>query len=379
MDIPFNRPFFIGNELAYIQEAIKAGQISGDGLFTKRCQGFIEEKLSVGKVLLTTSCTHALEMMAFLLDIQPGDEVIVPSFTFVSTVNAFVLRGAVPVFADIRPDTLNMDEKLVEDLISPRTKAAVVVHYAGVGCEMDAILDISRRRGIPVLEDNAHGYLGTYRGKFLGTLGTFGALSFHETKNFICGEGGALIINDGRYIERAEIIREKGTNRSNFLKGAVDKYTWVDRGSSYLPSDILAAFLYAQLEKSDDISRRRLAIWNRYQEELDDLQEKGLLQLPHIPGHCKHPGHLFYVILKNEKTRADLIHHLRANGILAVFHYVPLHSSPMGQKLGCDTRPLPVTDDISSRLLRLPMYYEFGEDDQGRVIDSIKEFFVSIQ
>ena len=335
----------------------------------------MEEKLNVGKVLLTTSCTHALEMMAFLLDIQPGDEVIVPSFTFVSTVNAFILRGAVPVFADIRPDTLNMDENLVEGLISPRTKAVVVVHYAGVGCEMDAILDIGRRRGIPILEDNAHGYLGTYRGKFLGTLGTFGALSFHETKNFICGEGGALIINDARYVERAEIIREKGTNRSNFLKGMVDKYTWVDLGSSYLPSDILAAFLYAQLEKSDEISQRRLSIWNRYWEELGPLRERGVLQLPRIPEYCSHPGHLFCVILENEKTRAALIRHLRAQGILAVFHYVPLHNSPMSKKLGCGSRKLPVTDDISARLLRLPMYYELSHEDQGRVIDSIQAFF----
>ncbi|MEE8261767.1 MAG: dTDP-4-amino-4,6-dideoxygalactose transaminase, partial [Gammaproteobacteria bacterium] len=310
--IPFNRPYSAGNEPVYIAEAIANGQISGDGLFTRKCQAFLEEQLGVSKALLTTSCTHALEMAAFLLEIRPGDEVIVPSFTFVSTVNAFVLRGAHPVFADIHPDTLNLDEMQLEQLITPRTKAIVVVHYAGVGCEMDTILDSARRYRAAVVEDNAHGMLGKYKGRYLGTFGCLAALSFHETKNFTCGEGGALLINDPRYLDRAEIIREKGTNRSRFFRGEVAKYTWVDVGSSYLPSDILAAFLCAQLEAREKIQTQRRRVWEYYRKSLEDWAWNHGVRMPFVPASCEQPYHMFYLLMPSLEERQRLIAHLQS-------------------------------------------------------------------
>ncbi|HDL77866.1 MAG TPA: dTDP-4-amino-4,6-dideoxygalactose transaminase, partial [Lentisphaerae bacterium] len=330
--IPFNRPAFMGRELEFIQEALVRGHISGDGDFSRRCHQLLESALGVRKILLTTSGTHALEMAAILLDLQPGDEVIVPSFTFVSTANAFVLRGARPVFADIRQDTLNLDESRLEDLITPRTRAIVPVHYAGVGCEMDAIMQIARGHDLAVVEDNAHGLFGTYRGRHLGTFGRLAALSFHETKNLTCGEGGALVINDPALIARAEIIREKGTDRSRFFRGEVDKYTWVDIGSSYLPSDILAAFLWAQLEQRERIQQRRHRIWERYYEELHDWADRYEVRLPLVPEHCRHPAHLFYLLFPRPEHRDGFIHHMKERGILCVFHYLPLHLSPMGRR-----------------------------------------------
>jgi len=316
--IPFNRPTIVGKELYYISQTIHSGYSAGDGTFTKKCHRLLEQVLGVPKVLLSTSCTHALEMAALLLDIQPGDEVIIPSFTFVSTVNAFVLRGAKPVFIDIRPDTLNLDETLLEDLITPRTRAIVPVHYAGVGCEMDTICAIAAKHNIPIVEDNAHGLFGKYKGKFLGTFGTFATQSFHETKNVTCGEGGALIINDPAYIERAEIIREKGTNRSRFFRGQVDKYTWVDMGSSYLPSDILAAFLYAQLEARDEIQSKRQKIWEYYYHHLATWAGENSIRLPIVPAHCEQSYHMFYLILPSLEYRQALIEHLKSRGILSV-------------------------------------------------------------
>lgn len=372
--IPFNRPSFVGNEQAYVAQAIANGHISGDGQFTKRCQAFLEEELGVSKVMLTTSCTHALEMTAMLLDIQAGDEVIVPSFTFVSTINAFVLRRANPVFIDIRPDTLNMDETQLERVITPRIKAIVLVHYAGVGCEMDAILDIAGRYGIPVVEDNAHGLLGRYKGKYLGTFGSLATQSFHETKNFICGEGGALLINDPQYIERAEIIREKGTNRSRFFRGQVDKYTWVDIGSSYLPSDILAAFLYAQLEAREQIQAKRQKIWDYYYDNLKDWAKEHGVRLPIVPDHCEQTYHIFYIVLPSLEQRQALIAHLKLHGVMAVFHYLPLHLSDMGQRFGSRPGDCPVTEAVSDRLLRLPFYYSLTEDDQVHVVEAICNF-----
>lgn len=369
--IPFNRPGLEGNEQAYMLQAIANGHISGDGPFTRRCHALLEELLGVPKVLLTTSCTHALEMAALLLDVQPEDEVIVPSFTFVSTVNAFVIRGARPVFVDIRPDTLNMDENLLEGLITPRTKAIVPVHYAGVGCEMDAIMAIASRHGIPVVEDNAHGLLGKYQGRYLGTFGALATQSFHETKNFSCGEGGALLINQPRYIERAEIIREKGTNRSRFFRGQVDKYTWIDVGSSYLPSDLLAAFLYAQLEARERIQNRRRRIWDCYYERLQDWAEDHGVRLPVVPPHCEHPYHLFYLLMPSLQQRQELIEHLKARGILSVFHYLPLHRSAMGRQTADRESACPVTEDVSDRLLRLPFYNGLTEADQNRVVEAI--------
>jgi len=371
--IPFNRPCFAGRELVYITEAIANGQISGDGLFTRRCHALLEQALSVPKVLLTTSCTHALEMAALLLDFQPGDEVIVPSFTFVSTINAFVLRGARPTFIDIRPDTLNLDERRLEQLITPRTRAIVPVHYAGVGCEMDAILEIAARYSVAVVEDNAHGLFGKYKGKYLGTFGCLATQSFHETKNLTCGEGGALLINDLRYADRAEILREKGTNRSRFFRGQVDKYTWVDLGSSYLPSDILAAFLFAQLEASEQIQARRRRIWEYYQEHLRDWAEDRHVRFPIVPGHCEQPYHMFYLLLNSLGERQRLIAHLKARGILSVFHYLPLHLSDMGRRFGGKPGDCPVTEDVSDRLLRLPFYNDLTEADQADVVAAIQE------
>ena len=372
--IPFNRPFFGGKELDYIKRAIDNMHISGDGSFTKKCHALLEQSLGVPRVLLTTSCTHALEMAALLLDVQPGDEVIVPAFTFVSTVNAFILRGARPVFIDVRPDTLNMDESRLERLITPRTKAIVLVHYAGVGCEMDAITDIAERHRISVIEDNAHGLFGKYKGKYLGTFGRLATLSFHETKNFTCGEGGALLINDADCIERAEIIREKGTNRSRFFRGEIDKYTWVDIGSSYLPTDILAAFLYAQLEDRERIQSMRRRVYEYYEEHLRNWGKNHNVRLPFVPPHCEQPYHMFYIILPTPQRRQALIAHLKGRGMLSVFHYLPLHLSEMGRRFGGREGDCPVTEDVSDRLLRLPFYNELSEPDQGRIVDAILEF-----
>ena len=372
--IPFNKPGVAGNESRYMAEALAAGHISGDGSFTRKCNTIFEQELGVRKALLTTSCTHALEMAALLLDIQPGDEVIVPSFTFVSTANAFVLRGARPMFIDVRPDTLNLDERHLERLISPRTRAIVLVHYAGVGCEMDAILAIAERHRIPVVEDNAHGLFGRFRGKYLGTFGCLAAQSFHETKNFTCGEGGALFINDPSYSERAEIIREKGTNRSQFFRGQVDKYTWNDVGSSYLPSDLLAAFLYAQLEARQQIQCKRWRIWEYYREHLQAWAQPNGVTLPFVPGHCEQPYHMFYLLGPSLQWRQALITHLGKMGVHSVFHYLPLHLSPMGKRFGGKPGDCPVTESASDRLLRLPFYNDLTEADQARVVETLVQF-----
>lgn len=372
--IPFNRPSLAGNELEYIREAVQSGQISGDGVYSKKCHTLLESLLGVPKVLLTTSCTHALELSAMLLDIQSGDEIIVPSFTFVSTVNAFVLRGARPVFADIRPDTLNIDENQLERLITSRTKAIAILHYAGVGCEMGRILDIATRHNVPIIEDNAHGLFAKWKDKYLGTFGTFATQSFHETKNISCGEGGALLINDPRYIERAEILREKGTNRSRLFRGLVDKYTWVDIGSSYLPSDILAAFLYAQLEARDKIQNVRKHIWQFYYESLSEWAEASQVRLPLVPASCEQPYHMFYMLLPSLRQRQALIAHLKDRGILAVFHYLPLHVSEMGMRFGGKPGDCPVTEQVSDRLIRLPFYNNLAEPDQIQVVEAIREF-----
>jgi dTDP-4-amino-4,6-dideoxygalactose transaminase len=371
-DIPFNRPYVTGREYEYIQQAIAAGHISGDGGFTKRCQRILEKRLPGARVMLTTSCTDALEMCALLLDLKPGDEVIVPSFTFVSTANAFVLHGGRPVFADIRLDTLNIDERLLPKLITPRTRAIVVVHYAGISCEMDSILEIARKHGVMVIEDNAHGLFGRYRGKPLGTFGALSTLSFHETKNISCGEGGALVINDSSLAERAEILREKGTNRSRFFRGQIDKYTWVDRGSSFLPSDLLAAFLLAQLESADQIQAMRCRIWHRYAEELAGWCAGNCVQTGVVPSHCEQPYHMFYLLLPSLGARQDLIARLKQHGILAVFHYLPLNLCEMGLRLGGAAASCPVTVDISDRLLRLPFYNGITDAEQTRVIDTIR-------
>ncbi len=372
--ILFNKPTLSGHEFEYISTAIKAGHISGDGMYTHKCHAWLEHVLNVPKVLLTTSCTHALEMTALLLNIEPGDEVIIPSFTFVSTVNAFVLRGARPVFIDIRPDTLNLNETLLESLISNHTKAILPVHYAGVGCEMDAILQLATHYQVAVIEDNAHGLLGKYKGQYLGTFGTFATQSFHETKNFTCGEGGALLINDPSYIERAEIVREKGTNRSRFFRGQVDKYSWVDVGSSYLLSDILAAFLYAQFEQKEQIQAKRKQIWNQYYTSLELWAHKHGASLPVVPAHCDHPYHMFYLLMPTHKHQQAFIKHLKAQGILAVFHYLPLHLSKMGLRFGGQKGDCPVTETISERLVRLPFHNGLTESAQKKVITTICEF-----
>jgi dTDP-4-amino-4,6-dideoxygalactose transaminase len=373
-DIPFNRPSLVGDELRYMQEAIAAGKISGDGAFSRRCHALLEQELGAAKVLLTTSCTHALEMSALLLDLAPGDEVVLPSFTFVSSVNAFVLRGARPVFADVRADTLNLDESQLPRLLGPRTRAIVPVHYAGVGCDMDAIAAAAAPRGIAVVEDNAHGLFGRRGGRLLGSFGCMSTLSFHETKNFTCGEGGALVINDRRYLERAEIVREKGTNRSQFFRGMVDKYTWVDVGSSYLPADLLAAFLLAQLEARERIQAARRRIWERYARELAGWAERHGARLPVVPPDCEHPAHIFYLLLPSLAARQGLIAHLASRRILAVFHYVPLHLSEYGRKLTGGVNDCPVAADVSDRLVRLPLFYELSLADQARVIEAVQEF-----
>jgi dTDP-4-amino-4,6-dideoxygalactose transaminase len=375
--IPFNRPSFEGREHEYLESAIASGQISGDGSFTKRCHEFLESQLGVAKALLTTSCTHALEMTALLLDIKPGDEVILPSFTFVSTANAFVLRGAKPVFIDVRPDTLNFDERQFEGLLTDRTRCAIPVHYAGVGCEMDSILSVARASGVAVVEDNAHGLFGTYRGKQLGTFGSMAAQSFHETKNFTCGEGGALLINDESYVERAEIVREKGTNRSRFFRGLVDKYTWTDIGSSYLPSDLLAAVLLAQFESKEAIQEKRRRVWERYRSGLADWARQNGVTLPVVPADRQHPHHMFYVLMPNLAARHQLMDRLKSRGILSVFHYLPLHISEMGRRFGGRDGQCPVTEDVSDRLLRLPFYNSLNESDQDLVIDTVTASSVS--
>ncbi len=372
--IPFNRPTIVGKELYYISQVIFNGHSAGDGQFTRRCHLLLEEAVGVPKALLTTSCTHALEMAALLLNISPGDEVIAPAFSFVTTINAFVLRGARPVFCDVRPDTLNLDENQLPSLITPRTRAIVPVHYAGVGCEMDTIMAIARQHGVTVVEDNAHGLFGRYRGRQLGTFGALATQSFHETKNFTCGEGGALLVNDLNLYERAEIIREKGTNRSRFFRGQVDKYTWVDLGSSYLPSDILAAFLYAQLEAREQIQANRRRIWHNYAEQLREWAAAHGVGLPVVPGHCEQSYHLFYLLLPSLAQRQRLIDHLKRHDILSVFHYLPLHLSDMGRRFGGQPGQCPVTEHVSDRLLRLPFYNNLSETDQARVVAAILAF-----
>ena len=372
--ITFNRPTLVGNELDYVRDAIEQGHISGDGTYTRRCESLLRELLG-SRVLLTTSCTHALEMAALLLDIQPGDEFILPSFTFVSTANAFVLRGARPIFVDIRPDTLNIDETRIAAAITPRTRAIVVMHYAGVSCDMDAILEIARNHGLPVIEDNAHGLFGAYRGRPLGTFGALATLSFHETKNVFCGEGGALILNDAALESRAEVLREKGTDRSRFFRGEVDKYTWVDAGSSYVPADVLAAFLLAQLEKRESVQEARRALWIRYRDELASwVQERGYA-LPTVPPECSPAYHLFHLVLQSAEQRSAFIEHMRGRGIQAIFHYIPLHNSPMGMRLGGRPGDCPVAESVSERLVRLPFYTSMPAETQQLVIDAAREFF----
>ncbi len=372
--VDFNRPVVVGHEFEYMRQAIENGHISGDGPFTKKCHAFLEEQLGVGKALLTTSCTHALEMSAILLEIQPGDEVIIPDFTFVSTVNAFVLRGARPVFVDVRPDTLNLDESQLEAAVTPKTKAIVPVHYAGVACEMDTIMEIARRHHLAVVEDNAHGLFARYKGKYLGTFGSLASQSFHETKNFSCGEGGALLINDPVLLERAEIIREKGTNRSRFFRGQVDKYTWVDIGSSYLPSDILAAFLFAQFEEREQIQLHRKRVWELYHAGLKDWADTHDVQLPYVPAECEQSYHMFYMLLPNLELRQKLIMYLREQGVYSVFHYLPLHLSEMGQRFGGKTGDCPVTEQVSDRLIRLPFHNALTSTEQEQVIDLLHTF-----
>ncbi len=371
--IPFNRPCLTGNEQSYAVEVLRGGHLSGDGGFTRRCHALLEETLGVRKALLTTSGTHALEMAALLLELQPGDEIIVPSFTFTSTANAFVLHGGRPVFADIRADTLNIDEALLEPLITARTKGIVVVHYAGVGCEMEAISQIAARHRIPVIEDNAHGLFARYRGRYLGTFGITAALSFHETKNFSCGEGGALLINEPALVDRAEIIREKGTNRSRFFRGETDKYSWVDTGSSYLPSEILAAVLLAQLEAREQIQGKRRRIWEFYREYLADWARERGIGIPFVPAHCEQPFHMFYLLMPSPRQRDETIARLKAQSILSVFHYLPLHLSEMGRRWGGRPGDCPVTENISERLIRLPFYTGLTEEEQGRVVGALKE------
>ncbi len=372
--IPFNRSSLRGRELEYIFQTISTGQIAGDQTFSKKCHILLEQALGVKRALVTTSCTHALEMCALLLDLKPGDEVIVPSFTFVSTVNAFVLRGAQPVFCDVRADTLNIDEAKLEPLITPRTRAIVVVHYAGIACEMDAILDLAAKRGIEVIEDNAHGLFGKYRGRWLGTIGCLGAQSFHETKNITCGEGGALLINGEHLIERAEIIREKGTNRSKFFRGQVDKYSWMDLGSSYVMSDVLAAFLFAQLEVWPQIQAVRQHVWETYHEQLAAWCQSNDVRRPVVPAHCEQAWHMYYLLLPSLAARTALIAHLKSRGILAVFHYLPLNLSVMGRRFGGKPGDCPVTEDVSDRLLRLPFFNDMSDAEQIHVIRGIQEF-----
>ncbi len=373
--IPFNKPPFLGTEFDYIKKAVNNQKICGDGEFTKNCNAWLENKTGASKALLTTSCTHSLEMAALLLGIKPGDEVIMPSYTFVSTADAFVLRGAKIKFVDIRPDTMNIDEKLIEDAITDKTKAIVPVHYAGVGCEMDTIMDIANRHDLKVVEDAAQGVMSEYKGKALGSIGDYGCYSFHETKNYSMGEGGALLIKNEDDIELAEIIREKGTNRSRFLRGQIDKYTWVEAGSSYLPSDMNAAFLWAQLQEADKINNDRLAAWDRYYKGFEQLEQEGFVTRPFIPEECKHNAHMFYLKAEDLETRTKLISFLKENGVMAVFHYVPLHSAPAGEKFGEFVGEDKYTTKESDRLVRLPMYYGLSESETDKVIEKVIEFY----
>ena len=373
--INFNIPPYVGKEAEYISQVIANHKICGDGEFTKKCNAWLEEKTGTSKALLTTSCTHATEMAALLIDTQPGDEIIMPAYTFVSTADAFVLRGAKAVFVDIRPDTMNIDEKLIESAITERTKAIVPVHYAGVSCEMDTIMDIARRHNLYVIEDAAQGIMSTYKGRDLGTIGDFGCYSFHETKNYSMGEGGALLIKDCTNIELAEIIREKGTNRSKFYRGQIDKYTWVEAGSSYLPSDMNAAYLWAQLEMADEINQNRLKSWNRYYERLRDLSERGLIELPCVPEECQHNAHMFYIKTKDIVERTELINYLKENGVMTVFHYIPLHTAPAGKKYGRFSGEDRYSTRESERLLRLPMYYGLTVDEIDFIVDKLFQFY----
>ncbi len=373
--INFNVPPYTGKEMEYIKECVENQKICGDGAYTKKCNEWIEEKTKTGKCLLTTSCTHATELAALLADIQPGDEVIMPSYTFVSTADAFVLRGAVPVFVDIRPDTMNIDENLIEAAITEKTKAIVPVHYAGVACEMDTIMDIARRYNLFVIEDAAQGIMSTYKGKALGTIGDFGAFSFHETKNYSMGEGGALLIRDEKYIEEAEIIREKGTNRSKFFRGQIDKYTWVNFGSSYLPSDMNAAYLYAQLEMAEEINNHRLELWNRYYELLKPLAEQGFIELPYVPEDCVHNAHMFYIKAADIEERTELINFLKEREVMSVFHYIPLHSAPAGLKFGRFHGQDLFTTKESERLTRLPMFYKLTLEQVDYICEQVKAFY----
>src|SRR5450830_578762 len=374
MNIPFNKPYMTGKELWYISQAHASGHLAGDGMFTKKCSRWLEERTGSKKVLLTHSCTAALEMAAILSEIGPGDEVIMPSYTFVSTANAFVLRGGIPVFVDIRPDTLNIDETLIEAAITSRTKAIVPVHYAGVACEMNTIMDIANRHNLLVIEDAAQGIMSTYKGRALGAIGHLGCYSFHETKNVISGEGGALLINDDRFVERAEIIREKGTNRSSFFRGQVDKYTWVDIGSSYLPGEIIAAFLWAQMEEAEAITQKRLGIWQQYHDALAPLEVSGVLRRPVIPADCQHNAHMYYVLLETLEKRTQLISEFKRQDVAAVFHYVPLHSSPAGKKYGRVSGVMTNTENLSDCLLRLPLWLGLGEQQQT-VLDLLNDSF----
>lgn len=373
--INFNVPPFTGKELEYMKMAIDNQKICGDGAFTKKCSQWIEERTRTEKCLLTTSCTHALEMAALLAEIKEGDEVIMPAYTFVSTADAFVLRGAKIVFVDIRPDTLNIDENLIEAAITDKTKVIAPVHYAGVGCEMDRIMEIARKHNLLVVEDAAQGIMASYKGKPLGTIGDFGCFSFHETKNYSMGEGGALLIRDEKYIERAEIFREKGTDRSKYFRGQVDKYRWMEFGSSYLPSDMNAAYLYAQLEMADEINNTRLARWNSYYEKLQPLAEKGKIELPYVPRECTHNGHMFYIKAKDLEERTALIKYLKERDILAVFHYVPLHTAPAGIKYGRFHGEDKYTTKESERLVRLPMFYTLTEEQVAYIAGKVKEFY----
>ncbi|MBK8532041.1 MAG: dTDP-4-amino-4,6-dideoxygalactose transaminase [Flavobacteriales bacterium] len=372
--VTFNRSALIGRELEYIQAAVLSGQIAGDQSFSRKCEKLLENTIACSRALVTTSCTHALEMSALLLDIRAGDEVIVPAFTFVSTPNAFVLRGAKPVFCDVRADTLNMNETKLEALITRRTKAIVPVHYAGVGCEMDTILEIANRHGIPVVEDNAHGLFGKYKGRWLGTIGALATQSFHETKNITCGEGGALIVNDGQYRQRAEILREKGTNRARFFRGEVDKYSWVDQGSSYVMSDVLAAFLFGQLEQWNLVQEKRRSVWQRYDSQLQDWSRSRGINRPFVPEHCEQAWHMYYLVLPTAADRDRFIAHLADHRIKAVFHYLPLHLSEFAAQWGGGIGDCPVTESVSDRLVRLPFYTSLTEEDQDLVIRKVIEF-----
>ena len=376
--ISFNIPPYVGNELTYIKEAVDSYKICGDGQFTKKCNAWLEEKFNAQKALLTTSGSTALDMALLLCDLKPGDEVILPSYTFSSTANSPVLAGAKLVFVDIRPDTMNIDEKKIEAAITKKTKVIIAVHYAGISCEMDTILDIARRHNLMVVEDAAQGVMSTYKGKALGTMGDFGCYSFHETKNYSMGEGGALVINNPAYNEKAEILREKGTNRAKFFRGQVDKYTWVDFGDSYLPSELNAAYLWAQLEVADKINENRLATWNAYYEAFKPLEEKGYIELPTIPVGCVHNAHMFYIKLKDLDERTDFISTLKEQGVYCVFHYIPLHSAPAGHKFGRFDGEDEYTTKESERLVRLPLYYNLTLEDREHVIDSVKKYFENI-